>query len=110
MKVRDIDLRSYFAVQSYLNGKFVRKIAHNTYAVERDGHYEITYHGHTIARFYPTHVTVNSCGYKTVTTKQRLNCLIPSQFGIYQENYEWYVWDRKNDSKFTFHDGMVFEY
>lgn len=109
MQVRDIDIRSYYDCQDYMQDKFVKKLAHNTYVVARDGHYEVTYHGHTIARFYPTHTTVHNCGYSTTTTKQRLNCLIPRQFGIYQKNYEWFVHDRRHGTDFAYYNGMAFE-
>jgi hypothetical protein len=55
-------------------------------------------HGHRIAVFYPStmNLHINNCGYKTNTTKSRLNCIIDFVFGgvgngIFQSNWNWYL-------------------
>ena len=56
-------------------------------------------HGHKIAKVAPDGtLSVNSCGWETVTTKSRLNALIDcfSEFvsdGIYQKDFTWWVID-----------------
>lgn len=49
-------------------------------------------HGHEIASSHAGEVAVNSCGYETVTTKERLNGLLSSIGcqGIYQKDFTWY--------------------
>ena len=59
-------------------------------------------HGNTIAIFNRTDglLTLRDCNWQTVTTKERLNGLLDTfETGKYitQENWNWYIKDRKND-------------
>lgn len=107
--VRKININNWFAAQTFMGGKTDKILCNNTRMQEIDGNFHVFYHGHDIAKFTPNHVVVNSCGYRTYTTKERLNQLIPSRFTLYQKNFVWYVWDRENDTTFNFQDGMVFD-
>ena len=72
--------------------------------------FSVYLHGHKIAVYYPKDQTlyINHCGWKTVTTKSRLNALISfvqgGLSGIYQKNFEWFV--KRVDNG----DGSVHEY
>ena len=62
-------------------------------------------HGSKIAEVTDTDMTIFDAGYKTMTTKSRLNALI-QEFciegeGVYQKNYQWFV-RFTNDSGKTF--------
>lgn len=96
---------------SRVNGSS-RRIANNTwlsyYALPRN-HYEVLLHGHAILEYHPGGVVVlNSCGYRTTTTKARLN-----QFGpvpIFQHKRDWWVGNNIHLSRrydVPFHDGMI---
>ena len=69
-------------------------------------------HGNEIAKYYynkdNTPLYINHCGWKTNTTKSRLNALIQhlegGLSGIYQKNFEWIV--KRVDNG----DGSVHEY
>ena len=65
-------------------------------------------HGNNIASYKDGTLYINHCGWKTVTTKSRLNALISfvqgGLSGIYQKNFEWYM-KRVSNS-----DGSVYEY
>jgi len=66
-------------------------------------------HGNWIAEYTQDgHLYINHCGWKTVTTKSRLNALISfvqgGLSGIYQKNFEWIV--KRVDNG----DGSVHEY
>ena len=77
--------------------------------------YEIRLHGNTIIRLIRADgqsaisynlVTVyelSSCGYHTVTTKQRLNHYTP--FRVYQKNWDWFV--EIDMSTYEFMDNMI---
>jgi hypothetical protein len=66
------------------------------YSPERDASY-VYLHG-------------NSCGYKTKTTKSRLNAIL-SEHGngarIFQRNFEWVVIDTDNNDPIPFTEGMI---
>lgn len=50
--------------------------------------------GSAIARITPSELTLNDCGYPTVTTKNRLNAVLAGAnipAFIYQENWHWYI-------------------
>ena len=98
-------IKSYQDAKAFLNGKKERVIAHNT-RLEIDslnlGHEVITvkYHGNAIVNLYPDGtVTLNSCGWHTSTTKERLNWFLPFGITLYQHNYRWIVqrWHWSND-------------
>ena len=64
------------------------------YSPERKASY-VHLHGHHIATVGETFVQVYSCGYRTATTKSRLNAIL-SKNGIegeyiYQKNFNWYI-------------------
>ena len=49
--------------------------------------------------------TLDTGGWLTKTTKDRLNRYTP--FGIYSKKGIWYVWDREGDREVPYYDGMV---
>lgn len=77
------------------------------YSPERDASY-VYLHGNHIATILETSISLYTCGYKTNTTKSRLNAIL-SEHGngarIVQSNYEWFVID--NGRKVPFTEGMI---
>lgn len=52
-------------------------------------------------------IILNSGGYKTVTTKRRMNDWTPPSIMLYQENWDWYVvTHREYDIRFPYFDEM----
>lgn len=49
-------------------------------------------------------LSISSCGYKTSTTKQRINQYLPKGFRVYQEDFDWYL--STPDGEKDFEDGM----
>jgi hypothetical protein len=70
-----------------------RKVGNNTYAyIEHDGSVSIELHGTKVVVFYPNGlVKLNSGGYRTSTTKKRINQYSP--VSVYQKNFEWFLRD-----------------
>lgn len=68
-----------------------RKIGNNTYAeIEYDDSVSIILHGTTVVRFYPNGlVKLNSGGWQTSTTKDRINKYSPVK--VYQKNFQWFL-------------------
>lgn len=60
---------------------------------------------------------LSGCGYRTRTTKERINDRLPSGYRLEQEDYEWYLkqWNPQADyeereyTREPFEDGMVIE-
>ena len=63
-------------------------------------------HGHNIAKVAANgDVSVNNCGWTSVTTKSRLNAIINefldgTKNGIHQKNFDWYVTNNGITSSF----------
>lgn len=67
----------------------------------------IRYHGTDVLKISPDGTqTLNSGGYRTVTTKKRLN-EYGRGFYISQKDYEWFVFLDGIDEPVPFEDGMV---
>ena len=70
----------------------------NTSVELKDGIHSVYLHGHKIAEYTPSDssLKVNNCGWRSNTTKSRLNTLInficdPTKNGIFQKNWEWFI-------------------
>ena len=77
------------------------------YSPERDASY-VYLHGNHIATIGDTFLELYTCGYKTHTTKSRLNAILKEQGNdarIFQRDFEWFVID--NGQKVPFTEGMV---
>jgi hypothetical protein len=70
-----------------------RKVGNNTYAyIEHDASVAIELHGTKVVVFYPNGlVKLSSGGYRTSTTKKRINQYSP--VSVYQKNFEWFLRD-----------------
>jgi hypothetical protein len=77
------------------------------YSPERDANY-VMLHGNHIATIGDTWLQMFNCGWKTNTTKSRLNAIL-SEHGsgeyIYQKKGEWFVSTNSGTVKFT--TGMI---
>lgn len=61
-----------------------------------NGYGEVRLHGNRICRFNYDNgiIDIDDCGYRTNTTKSRINCLLnnftkPGQ-GVYQKDFKWF--------------------
>lgn len=70
----------------------------------------VYYHETCVASIGKDYVCLNSKGYRTATTKlrmnQALNQFCRSEWQVYQKNFEWFV-QHKNGEIREFHDGIV---
>jgi hypothetical protein len=87
---------NYAEAVSMVHGKTkqkARKVGNNTYAeIESDNSVSVRLHGTAVVRFYPNGlVKLNSGGWRTSTTKNRINKYSPVK--VYQKKYEWYLQD-----------------
>lgn len=79
-----------------------RKVGNNTYAeILPDGSVGIMLHSTYVVKIHPDNsATLNSGGWRTPTTKDRINQYSPVR--VYQRDWTWYL----NDGT-PFEDGMV---
>lgn len=81
-----------------------RKLAHNTWRITIDGEPAVKFHATVIIRRVREDIyELNSGGYHTVTTKQRLNALMSPWGHVSQTNFEWTVSTRRGDIPFCDH-------
>lgn len=110
---------AYSEALAYLGGRTSRKLANNTYLVRATtaGEALVMYHGNTVIRYRanPRGIIVDSCGWRTFTTKERLNWFLPSGtwggerwhglYRVFQEKHVWYL--STPSGRVPFSDGMV---
>ena len=92
-------------LRHHLSGHQSRRLAHNTYAeLDPDGSVGVRFHTTRILTFHPADTfTVSSGGWRTVTTKQRLNALLPAGYRIHSNRFAWYI--TTPEGVFPFEDG-----
>ena len=78
----------------------------NTMVTTVDGDSLVHLHGHHIATINRNGVTVFDGGYKSNTTKSRLNAIIdeftnPLVCGIFQKDFQWFIKDHVITQPFT---------
>ena len=70
------------------------------------GGVSVTYHQTEVVRIEKGVITLNSGGWRTSTTKHRINQYTPDDIGVYQKGGEWFVTTPKGE--FPFHDGWKY--
>ena len=107
-------IKNYQQALEYLGGKKERPYAHNT-RIEIDtlnlGHEVITvkYHGNPVVNMFPDRIAYSSCGWKTSTTKERINWFLPDGFTLYQEKSTWYIRKHGTSLIYGFADGITID-
>jgi hypothetical protein len=88
---------------AFLGNRATRRLANNTW-LRRDGaDCVLTLHGNPIITYHPGGgVTLRSGGWRSVTTKRRLNQFAPVQ--VWQRRREWFV--AAGGAEAPFRDGM----
>ena len=83
--------------------------SHKTTIYTTGGYTCVKYHDTDVVKFNYHEVILNSGGFRTSTTKLRMN-QAASEFGlgyrVFQKNFEWFV--QYNGVVYNFIDGMVF--
>jgi len=98
------DTMEYKEVDSRLQGRNfnLRKYANNTYLERHGGHLSLRYHKTEVVKYFPNGDTVlDSGGWHTSTTKERINWGLPSGFSLSQDKGVWFL-----NSK-AFQDGIT---
>jgi len=94
MLVREFECRSIEQAVIMLGGRPHRKVCGNTVLHKSDGGISVLLHGHPIIFFrIDGSAMIDSCGYRTNTTKHRLNRCLPNGWRVCQRSFEWYLWN-----------------
>ena len=85
-----------------------KKIGNNTFeVVYKDDTRAIRFHKTNVITFGTDRYTLNTGGWKTATTKDRINKHIPEGY-VSQTNFEWSV--RTPSGDVDYYDGIMFDY
>ena len=71
-----------------------KPIGNNTrlYETRDNRYYSVELHGNEIMQIHRDGYVIDSCGWKSVTTKARLNTYLPDEFVIRQHQFYWWVY------------------
>jgi hypothetical protein len=97
---------NYEKVLNTIKNRETKKIANNTYLVKHDDYFGLKLHETEVVKFFPSHVEYYTGGWKTVTTRDRL------QYGpahVFTEKGTWYV-GNYNDKQSMFYEGIKVDY
>ena len=83
-----------------------RKGAYRDISIELDGNTYHFYHQNLVVQELEDKFILDSCGYQTKTTKERINRYIPSGFKVVQRDFDWYLIDPNGDKQ-PFEDNMA---
>ena len=82
----------------------------NTKVINVDGVSGVFLHGNLIARVGDTFLQIFDGGWRTATTKARLNAILSAHGAggecVFQKNFEWFFSD-SNGNVIPFEDGMI---
>jgi len=99
---------SYADLDAALGPKKSRRtVGHNTFIQHNANGIALYLHG-TPVYWVDDHdvMTLNSGGYETPTTKDRINQMLPASVGVIQKKFRWYLWNRHTGGETPFRDGM----
>ena len=93
--------------QTAKNKTLGKPIGNNLRLIKLDGDsYGIKLHNTVIVRIMPDNrYRLNSGGWRTVTTKKRINEYLPENVYLFESKHEWYL--RLNGIVISFEDGIV---
>ena len=105
------NLSSQFDAQTIKNTR-ARIVKRNTFERQENGETVIRLHGTDIVRKHKNgSVTLNSGGWKTITTKDRMSDHMPAGYQLYSNKGQWYVrnghWGDKDALAVPYFDNMV---
>ena len=84
-----------------------KKIDNNTLEIKDENKRIIRLHSTNILEFDDNQVKLDSGGWETVTTKDRMNKYLPNDIKVFQKDYKWYV--SYHGTGLDFKDGMVLD-
>jgi len=108
--MKTYDYKSLLSYIKYGRDKTIRKIANNTIARIENDVIIVRYYNTDIVELYPDKVILHDGGYKTYTTKERLNWFLPKRFILNQENFNWILRNYVTKEEWLYKDGITIFY
>ena len=109
------DIMNYETAKNQWDNTRKRKLANNTYLVksQADDSFGIKLHNTIIIELYPNKTVFNTNGWRTVTTKARINEF--TEFNCYQDRGIWYIgkgisWNKNFNSFVVFADNITYNH
>jgi hypothetical protein len=109
-------VRNWDQADKYIGLKPARPIGHNTKLIRRDdGAISVQYHNTNVVVYLPAGLvdprpatTLHDGGWKTSTTKERINAFCPAGFTVWQARGVWTL-NRRGDqpASWTYTDGIT---
>lgn len=87
--------------------KISRSIANNTFIRKEDNKVIVQLHNTDICIITKESIQIFTGGYKTYTTKNRINSFLPDSFRLYQDRKIWYLWNWQTKEKWNYTDGIT---
>ena len=97
----------YVGIFKKTGAKKSERIGNNTLRVNYPDREAIRLHDTDILTFQADHVKLDSGGWRTHTTKARINQYLPSGVRVTQKDFEWFVEDSRDHTVKPFVDGMT---
>ena len=82
-----------------------KKGAYRDVSIELEGNKYHFYHQNLVVKELKDKFVISSCGFKTKTTKERINRYIPKGYKVIQKDFKWYLIYPDGD-KHPFKDNM----
>ncbi len=96
---------TYLKIERALAGRFSRKIGVATTALHDGTILRVRYHSTSVIQSNGVIVTLRSGGWRTPTTKKRINDFLPHGWFLYQRNFVWFLTTPSGET-LEFEDGM----
>ena len=87
----------------------MHKVANNTYRINSENGFIIRLHDTDILSSQDGIITLDSGGFDTHTTKDRMNRFLPARYSVYQKDWAWYIKDSKENKTIPFKDGITLQ-
>jgi hypothetical protein len=106
-----VSVHDYVTAAAYLAGgrnRDSRPIGNNTRVERRGENIAIRLHGTDVLTYHPDGgIELNTNGWRTSTTKSRINEYVGPCCRVFQRDHVWYVHDYDYGTDEEFFDGMV---
>jgi hypothetical protein len=103
-------IRSYEQAKTFWDTRRKRKLGNNTYLVETGEGIGVRLHTTVVVEFTPDRAILNSGGWKTSTTKDRIDAYMPIGHLLWQDGGVWFVGKGYEDPEpVVFADGMYLQ-
>ena len=101
---------NYTDIDARLQGRNrdMRKFGNNTYLVRQADHLAMRYHNTEVAQYWPDGtIRLDSGGWRTSTTKERINWGLPSGYRLTQDRGVWYLNEEVFQDGITIRSGEI---